>query len=330
MQNKRHSGSLHASNATASAQSGSIPIKEYNQLFDSNIDLLLFHASITQSLNIDAVVNSTGSHFEHNGGSSRAIVTSAGPAMLIDFQDYLNNFKYMDFGQVFVSESHNLSSAYKKILSVRSPGSQSCIKQPDLMELTFYNLIEKSFIELDLKSLATPLISTGINNVPIDRCVNALINSIKKFVNKIHPKFDPSLKRRICIVEFNSNILNQASSILDKTIPVKNSPAPLSHSILAPSTPSAQPASVKSEADNGLSIKVKKIKNDNEKETCAICLETVGSEPNTHEKKLDKCGHSFCNTCIDNYFSNVKKTMSCLRNCVRHFVRKSTGWHYDS
>ena len=36
-------------------------------------------------------------------------------------------------------------------------------------------------------------------------------------------------------------------------------------------------------------------------------MDKVGSEPNTHEKKLDKCGHIFCNTCIDDYFSNVKK-----------------------
>jgi hypothetical protein len=61
MPNKRHySGQAF----NANNQSG-IPIKEYNQLFDSNIDLVLYHANITELSNIDAIVNPTGKNL-HN------------------------------------------------------------------------------------------------------------------------------------------------------------------------------------------------------------------------------------------------------------------------
>ncbi len=46
----------------------------------------------------------------------------------------------------------------------------------------------------------------------------------------------------------------------------------------------------------------KPVINDNNDKTCVICMDTI-----ENEKKLDKCGHSFCSICIDNYFNNVKK-----------------------
>ena len=65
MPNKRHYTGQ-ASNANANSHSA-ILIKEYNQLFDSNIDLVIYHGNITELSNVDAILNPTGSHFQHNG-----------------------------------------------------------------------------------------------------------------------------------------------------------------------------------------------------------------------------------------------------------------------
>ena len=150
-------------------------------------------------------------------------MTAAGPELLNEFQDYLINFKYLDYGQVFTSNPYGLAQFHKKIFSIRSPDSQICAKQPNLIQLTFFNVLIKSFIELNLNSFVTPLIGTGINNVPIECCVNGLIDSIQTFVNKTHLNYDPNLKRRVCVVDNNFGILKQVINLIEKKLPIRSS-----------------------------------------------------------------------------------------------------------
>jgi hypothetical protein len=40
-----------------------------------------------------------------------------------------------------------------------------------------------------------------------------------------------------------------------------------------------------------------------EVDNCCICMDKISDE-----KKLDKCGHTFCKGCIESYFKSVKET----------------------
>ncbi len=172
-----------------------------------------------------------------SGGCSRAIVTTAGFELLNEFTNFLATFKYLDYGQVFTSDSYGMAKFYKKILSIRSPDAKIYAMQPDLIQLTFSNLLIESFVEMNLNSFVTPLIGTGINNVPLECCVKDLIASIQTFVNKTHKNFNPSLKRRICVVDNNLSILKQVSDLIEKKIPITTNSSQLQPS--APLVPNA-------------------------------------------------------------------------------------------
>jgi deltex len=192
----------------------------------------------------------------------------------------------LNYNQLLVTNSYNLNSIYKKIISVNSPKQHNySIKtntnnnnnQLNLIQNIFLNILNKIFIQLDFKSFAMPLIGTGRNKVPLNDCILNLLETIQYFISNNNNNNNLiQSNKQIIIIDNNLETINQLVKLIDSKL-----------------TPTIATSVINN--------------NNNNEKTCVICMDTIGSEANSYEKKLDKCGHSFCSICIDNYFNNVKK-----------------------
>lgn len=220
----------------------------------------------------------------------------------------MKQHSYLDFGTVFSAYSYSLAQSCSTILAVRSPDDFSYLntfipvngKQLNLLEHTFNNLIHKTFNEMNFKSFATPLIGTGINRIPVTSCIKDLITSISNYAQELTnslTNIPRNVNRKILVVDNQPNNINDLSAFIrtnfDNFEPEKQQQAQ-----------QVQNSSQKNSASNDSGSESK---TDPKDENCVICMDIAGKEANTFAKKLDKCGHVFCNTCIDDYFKNVKK-----------------------
>jgi hypothetical protein len=146
-------------------------------------------------------------------------------------------------------------------------------KPVSLNEITYYNIFRKAFVDLGLQSVAVPLIGTGAAGILISECCFDLVEALFKF----NSDFKTVIVNKRCtvyVINNNLNILNEAQVHLNQKTYALNKEVRVSNQ-----------SSKSSITDD-----------------CAICLDSIANE-----KKLDKCGHSFCRTCIDDYFQKVKK-----------------------
>jgi deltex-like protein len=245
--------------------------KEYVSILDSNVDLILIYANITEMNEADALVNSTGPHFEHFGGVSKAIFDAAGARLKEHCTIYSKSFGPLDYGIVCETPAFNLKNKY--ILHIRSPNQKA---NGNLIEMIYSNIFGKAFIELSLQSIALPLIGTGINGLKINTCVESFVEALIKFIHEIKTK-NSKTNCKIYLVNTVPNGLDQVKITIDQKLKqFSNDNA----------KPNAQ--------------------NNNKTEKCTICLEELQSISSI--KVLNKCGHSFCTECIDEYFAKVKKS----------------------
>jgi hypothetical protein len=226
-----------------------------------------------------------------------------------EFEKYLSTKKFLEYGYVHQTPAFNLTN-YQFVFHVRSPdiNKSHFDSNTGINEVIFYNLLRKSFIELDLKSLATPLIGTGFNKIDVIDCISDFVEAIFKFLNdstnKVATKsslftkaqsvqqfpnnaiLKESTRRCVYIVNKDLNVLNLCKIVIDNKINLLNKSNTLSN--------------VKIEHKANISTKPNESTSD---ENCVICMDSM-SLP----KKLDKCGHKFCTQCIDDYFKTVKQT----------------------
>ena len=273
--------------------------RRYKNVFGSALELVLLKASIVDVRNVDALVNSTGSHFEHSSGVARAITTAAGSHIVTSYDNYLAVNGPLDYGHVAVTGAFNMArdNGLKHILHVRSPvHNTSSTNDPrrSILFVAYKRLLEKAFAELGVDSLATPLVATGLNGVPVAECFGDLMSALDEFVATSR-----SLgRRRPCVLY----VVNMSADTLRECELVIHHKFPHIVAIAAIATPSTSRATTTSTSRSSL--------DQDGDEICAICMERmhasnvdVGARP----KWLAKCGHAFCTRCIDYYFEHVKQ-----------------------
>ncbi len=145
-------------------------------------------------------------------------------------------------------------------------------------EITYYNIFRKAFVDLKLGSVAVPLIGTGAAGIPIGECSRDLIEALFNFNTDFKPVIGKK-QSTVYVINNYLNILaevetclNQRTFALNRDVQSKNAPK----------------RSLRSGASTD--------------DDCVICLDTI-----VNEKKLDKCGHSFCAKCIDEFFQKARK-----------------------
>jgi O-acetyl-ADP-ribose deacetylase (regulator of RNase III) len=153
---------------------------------------------------------------------------------------------------------------------------------------TFLNVLVYAEETLKVKSIALPLISSGIFGVPKDVCSEMLYKGLQEFISKTKNKTNRNL---ICIkiVSIDSptndeilKVFKRKLNILKKTESVKE----------------------KEEEKIVIEAEVKTVIKEEEEEKhgkCSVC---------DKEKKLKlslECGCNYCHLCKDNYYQNGNK-----------------------
>lgn len=203
----------------------------------------------------------------------------------------------LEYTVVHDTPAFNLTN-HKHLLHIRSPTSRNKHRlvnghQVSLIETTYYNLLKKAFVDLSLESIAMPFIGTGAAGVSIQDCTGDLITALHKFLVDFSPLIG-NQKHFVYLVNNSSNILIEAEVYISRKV------SSLNESHGAGTEKNSKLNKTEEESDTSCSSSSNtSTEIDNE---CVICLEAIKDE-----KKLELCTHSFCRSCIDEYFETVKK-----------------------
>jgi deltex-like protein len=252
---------------------------KYSNILDSNIDLIILNENIIDIPQVvEALVNSTGKYFEHASGVAAAITRAAGQNINIEYKKFLAQNRQLDYGRVHQTPAFNIKHS-QFILHVKSPNINKTHlpnTTKSINEATFYNLLHKAFVDLNLASLATPLVGTGNNGIDPKDCVNDFMKALFQFLND----FKTSHKKCVYIVNNDTRVLNVVNQVIKEQLKGKEKPS----QVQVKSEPVAKQTGPA-------------------EENCVICMDKISDTP----EKLDKCGHTFCKQCINDYFKNVKQ-----------------------
>lgn len=168
----------------------------FTSFCNQNIVLNVLKADISLIANIDCIVNCTGNVFQHRSGVSRSIALNAGPNLIKEFDNYLENNEQLEENDVVVTSAYDLAN-FKHILHVHTSND------PTKLEKIYDKLFHVCFNQLNLNSIAVPLIGTGAFLLQLNKGVEPIINSIKKLV----------VTKRVTIAIVNNNTNQYATCV---------------------------------------------------------------------------------------------------------------------
>ena len=155
---------------------------------------------------------------------------------------------------------------------------------------TFLNVFMYAEVTLQVKSVALPLISSGIFGVPKDVCSEMLFKALKEFISKMKNKSNRNL---MCIkivsidAPTNNEILKVFKRKLNVLKEIKKEKEPVNEILIE------EPHAMKKNKVND-----EVVKEEEKHGKCSVC---------DKEKKLIislDCGCKYCNSCKDNYYQN--------------------------
>ncbi len=135
----------------------------------------LVQGDITEQ-KVDAIVNAANSYLKHGGGVAAAIVRKGGRVI----QDESDKIDYVPVGSCAVTTAGSLAAKYV----IHAVGPRMGEGDEDKKLLSATNCVLNKSLELNLKSLAFPAISSGIFGYPVERCANIMLSACKTFLQK--------------------------------------------------------------------------------------------------------------------------------------------------
>ena len=128
-------------------------------------------------MKVDAIVNAANSSLLHGGGVCGAIFSAAGAKEL---QAECNNIGHCEVGNAIITEGNALSAAHiiHTVGPVWQGGGQN---EESLLKACYRNSLHLAY-ESGIKSIAFPLISTGIFGYPKNKAKEAAITAIEEFL----------------------------------------------------------------------------------------------------------------------------------------------------
>ena len=140
------------------------------------MSLKILQADIT-TLKVDAIVNAANTQLAAGGGVCGAIFKAAGYREL---QEACNKLSPIQTGEAVITPGFNLHAKF--VIHTAGPvwhgGTQG---EAELLTACYTNSLKRA-VEHDLKSVAFPLISSGIYGYPPIEALTVAVTSIKKFL----------------------------------------------------------------------------------------------------------------------------------------------------
>lgn len=138
----------------------------------------VYKGDITR-LEIDAIVNAANNSLLGGGGVDGAIHRAAGPLLLRENKTHGG----CDDGEAVESGGYRLPARY--VVSTVGPRGL----HPEVLQSAYMSCLEK-MLELELKTIAFPCISTGIYGYPNDAACNVALRTTREFLDQHHQKVE--------------------------------------------------------------------------------------------------------------------------------------------
>jgi len=138
----------------------------------------IFEGDIT-TLEIDAIVNAANNSLLGGGGVDGAIHRAAGPMLLAENRDHQG----CQDGEAVESGGYRLPAKY--VISTVGPRGE----HPEVLQRAYGNCLTK-MLELGLKTIAFPCISTGIYGYPNHAACNIALRTSREFLEEHHQKVE--------------------------------------------------------------------------------------------------------------------------------------------
>lgn len=163
------------------------------------MEISVFKGDITE-IEVDAIVNAANTSLLGGGGVDGAIHRKGGNQILAECVAIRNKQGGCKAGEAVITSAGELKSKF--VIHTVGPVWNGDKDQKKIALANCYENSLKIAIEMGIKSIAFPNISTGIYHFPKDKAAEIAINTIQKFQQK--NKIDKLIF--VCFDEDNYNI----------------------------------------------------------------------------------------------------------------------------
>lgn len=142
------------------------------------LQVLVYEGDITTQY-ADALVNAANEDLDHGGGVAAALSKAGGPQVQKESKVLVNQTGKIPTGNVVVTTGGNLKC--KKLLHAVGPVGGKCGgKERELLEKAVRSALELAEV-MEFKSIAMPCISSGLFQVHLAVCSEAIVTAVKVF-----------------------------------------------------------------------------------------------------------------------------------------------------
>lgn len=256
-----------------------------------NLKVEIFQGDLLDT-KADVIVNAANNRLQLGGGVAGAIRSKTGYKVQDECDIYASNFYQRQLSDGSVMHTKSYLNNCDNIIHAVGPSIDNYYRNEKLcyekLFETFLNVLVYAEEKLKVKSIALPLISSGIFGVPKDVCSEMLYKGLQEFIVKTKNKTNRNL---ICIkiVSIDSptndeilKVFKRKLNILKKTENVKEK--------------------VKEEIVIEAEVKTEIKEEEKEKHgKCSVCDKEI-------KLKISlECGCNYCHLCKDNYYQNDNK-----------------------
>ena len=143
------------------------------------LDIIRIQTGDITSLQVDAIVNAANTDLKMGGGVCYAIFNAAGVERLQDICDYLAPIKT---GEAVITQGFSLPAKY--IIHTAGPVYRDGRHgEGNLLRACYINSLDLA-VKYDCKSVAFPLISSGIYGYPKDDALRVAKKAIEDFLSE--------------------------------------------------------------------------------------------------------------------------------------------------
>ncbi|KAM4714714.1 protein mono-ADP-ribosyltransferase PARP14-like [Anableps anableps] len=178
------------------------------------LQVIVCQGDITKQ-NADGIVNAANEDLNHIGGVAAALSKAGGPQVQKESKALVKQTGKIPVGEVVVTTGGDLKC--KNLLHAVGPESgKASGRERSLLEKTVCRALNLAEL-MEFKSIAMPCVSSGIFNVPIKVCSEAIVTAVKEFDSQ-----DRRTLSKIILIDKREEVVKAMQEACDHLLPGKD------------------------------------------------------------------------------------------------------------